>query len=60
MQSIANECERINLRQVIPPEDEAILRLDETNFAIWVTDPDRPAFPVVTDEIFLGQKILEM
>lgn len=60
MQSIVNEYKRIRLGQLIPPDDSAILRLNETYFGIWLVDRDRPGFPVLTDEIFLEEKILEM
>lgn len=60
MQSIINEYKRIRLGQLVPPDDNAILRLNETYFTIWVVDQDRPGIPVLTEEIFLEEKILEM
>jgi len=60
MQSVVNEYKRIRPGQLVPPEDNAILRLNETYFSIWVADQDRPGIPVLTDEILLEEKILEM
>lgn len=60
MQSVVNEYKRIRPGQLVPPEDNAILRLNETYFSIWVVDQDRPGIPVLTDEILLEEKILEM
>ena len=60
MQSIVNEYRRIRLGQLIPPEDDAISRLPEACFSIWMVDHDTVGLPVLADERISEEKILEL
>ena len=58
-QDIINEYKRLQSGQLVKPEDDIISRLPKDCFLIWIAD-EATDWPLLTDEGFLEEKILEM
>jgi len=58
-QDISNEYKRFQSGQLVKPEDDIISRLPKDCFSIWIVD-EATDWPLLTDEGFLEEKILEM